>query len=210
MDSDKEIEYVRSKKARIVTEEPAVKCNDNEKSSCEEQAAIDRLCSQHNQPDHHHDSSQSPVNHREPWKVLMDDRPPPVTGGNNSILLFYAYCDPQMTARQQDDAIAHCYGVLKENGMTGRLRVGREGFNATLTGPSSSVRIFTAALRKYDPKTFGATDFKYVDNQPDNQLLKGLKVGTATYRQQRSTHTNSQSRSFSTSISYSSTPLTTY
>ena len=206
--SDKETENVRSKKARIVTEEPAVKCNDNEKSSGVEQSAIDRLCSQHNQPDHHHhhESSQSsPVNHREPWKVLMDDRPPPVTGGNNSILLFYAYCDPQMTARQQDDAIAHCYGVLKENGVTGRLRIGREGFNATLTGPSNSVRIFTAALRKYDPKTFGATDFKYVDNQPDNQLLKGLKVLPPT-----TTHTHSHSRSYPSSISHICTPSATH
>ena len=162
----KETDNIQTKKARIVTDEPVVRHHNDEMCSGEdEQAAIDRLCSQ-----------QSPVNHREPWKTLMDDRPPPITGGNNSILLFYAYCDPQMTARQQDDAIAHCYGVLKEHGVTGRLRVGREGFNATLTGPHDSVRIFTAALRKYDPKTFGATDFKYVDNQPDNQLLKGLKV----------------------------------
>lgn len=162
-DNDKETEHVRTKRSRTVTEESAVKRNDGEKSS-----------------HHHPEMSQSSVNHREPWNLLMDDRPPPVTGGNNTILLFYAYCDPQMTARQQDDAIAHCYGVLNEHGVTGRLRVGREGFNATLTGPHDSVRIFTAALRKYDPKTFGATDFKYVDNQPDNQLLKGLKVRATT------------------------------
>ena len=174
-EKDKETENIQTKKARIVTEEPVVKRYDDNKSSSGEQTAIDRLCAQHDGSGHH-ESSQSPVNPREPWNVLMDDRPPPVVGGNNSILLFYAYCDPQMTARQQDDAIAHCYGVLKEHGVTGRLRVGREGFNATLTGPHDSVRIFTADLRKYDPKTFGATDFKYVDNQPDNQLLKGLKV----------------------------------
>lgn len=54
--------------------------------------------------------------------------------------------------------------------------MGREGFNGTLTGPHDGVRVFTAALRTYDPATFGETDFKYVDNQPDNQLLKGLKV----------------------------------
>ena len=176
-DNDKETENVQTKKTRIVTEEPAFKRNDGDKSSGNEQAAIDRLCSQHDQ--NHHELSQSPLNPREPWNALMDDRPPTVTGGNNSILLFYAYCDPQMTARQQDDAIAYCYGVLKEHGVTGRLRVGREGFNATLTGPHDSVRTFTSALVAYDRKTFGATDFKYVDNQPDNQLLKGLKVGVS-------------------------------
>jgi hypothetical protein len=31
-----------------------------------------------------------------------------------------------------------------------------------------------------DPKTFSKVDFKYVDNQPDNQLLKGLKVWPVT------------------------------
>ena len=29
------------------------------------------------------------------------------------------------------------------------------------------------------PGTFGETDFKYVDEQPDNHLLKGLKVGVS-------------------------------
>lgn len=31
-----------------------------------------------------------------------------------------------------------------------------------------------------DPKTFSNVDFKYVDGQPDNQLLKGLKVWPVT------------------------------
>jgi hypothetical protein len=33
--------------------------------------------------------------------------------------------------------------------MTGRLRVGREGLNATLTGKAIQVRAFTDALRSY-------------------------------------------------------------
>ena len=102
--------------------------------------------------------------------------PAPPKTGNNSILLFYAYCSPLMSAAAQDKAIAHCHHILTQNGVTGRLRVGREGFNGTLTGPHDGVRVFTAALRTYDKATFGETDFKYVDHQPDNQLLKGLKV----------------------------------
>ena len=31
-----------------------------------------------------------------------------------------------------------------------------------------------------DPKTFTDVDFKFVDGQPDNQLLKGLKVWPVT------------------------------
>lgn len=34
------------------------------------------------------------------------------------------------------------------------------------------MRKFTAALMKMDPKTFAKVDFKYVDKQPDGQLLK--------------------------------------
>jgi predicted sulfurtransferase len=77
-------------------------------------------------------------------------------------------------------AIAHCYKILSSNNVTGRLRVAREGFNSTLTGSHDSMRIFTTALRKMDPKTFAKVDFKYVDNQPDGQLLKGLKVWPVT------------------------------
>lgn len=35
-------------------------------------------------------------------------------------------------------------------------------------------------FQKMDPKTFSNVDFKYVDGQPDNQLLKGLKVWPVT------------------------------
>ena len=97
-------------------------------------------------------------------------------GNNVTILLFYAYCKPHMTAKQQDHAITKCYKKLADLGITGRLRVGREGFNSTLTGPHDSMRQFTAFLRKFDHATFGETDFKYVDNQPQNQLLPTLKV----------------------------------
>ena len=34
--------------------------------------------------------------------------------------------------------------------------------------------------QKMDPKTFSKVDFKYVDHQPDNQMLKGLKVWPVT------------------------------
>ena len=47
----------------------------------------------------------------------------------------------------QDEAISHCYATLTRLGVTGRLRVGREGFNATLTGSREGVRAFTQDLR---------------------------------------------------------------
>ena len=98
--------------------------------------------------------------------------------GNNSILLFYTYCPTKMTRAQQDEAITHCYKVLKRNNVTGRLRIAREGYNGTLVGPHEGVRAFTRDLADFDVATFGndRVDFKYVDNLPDSQLLKGLKV----------------------------------
>ena len=96
--------------------------------------------------------------------------------GNITLLLFYAYCDPLMTRSQQDKAIMYCTEVLTRNHVTGRLRVAKEGYNATLTGPCDGIRNFTDCLRSYDVHTFGNTDFKYVDNLPEAQKLKGLKV----------------------------------
>ncbi len=106
------------------------------------------------------------------------DKPKPT--GNNTILLFYAYTPSLMNREKHDAAIAHCYGFLKNLGVTGRLRIGREGFNGTLTGPNDAIRAFTTELRRWDNATFGKTDFKYVDNQPDNQLLPTLKVFPVT------------------------------
>ena len=103
------------------------------------------------------------------------------SSGDNSILLFYAYCPGSgMTKKQQDKAIEYCYNLLKSLNCTGRLRIGREGYNGTLTGPHDSVRKFTSSLRDFDHATFGKTDFKYVDNQPDSQLLPKLKVFPVT------------------------------
>ena len=96
--------------------------------------------------------------------------------GSTTLLLFYAYCKPIMTRSQQDAAITYCFKNLSENKVTGRLRVAREGYNSTLTGTYEGIRNFTASLKVYDPSTFENIDFKYVDNLPDNQLLKGLKV----------------------------------
>eukprot|EP01038_Epipyxis_sp_PR26KG_P010538 gene10538-14158_t len=100
--------------------------------------------------------------------------------GPTTILLFYAYSNPPMSRGEQDNAISFCYGKLQELGVTGRLRVAREGFNSTLTGSRDGIRQFTAALRKYSPATFSNTDFKYVDGLPLNQMLKGLKVWPVT------------------------------
>ena len=106
--------------------------------------------------------------------------PKPPEQLDTTILLFYAYCDPPMTRTMQDEMISKCQQTLVKHGVTGRLRVGREGFNATLTGPTEGTRKFTDFLRKTDPATFAHTDFKYVDQQSRNKRLKELKVWPVT------------------------------
>ena len=123
-----------------------------------------------------HSSSSSPSSSSAEAAQQQQYPEQPKATGNNTILLFYAYSLPVMNRDKHDKAISHCYNFLKNAGVTGRLRIGREGFNGTLTGSHASVRSFTAELQRWDPATFGKTDFKYVDDQPDNQLLPTLKV----------------------------------
>ena len=96
--------------------------------------------------------------------------------GDVTILLFYAYVRPVWTNEEQDAAIEFTYNSLSKHGCTGRLRVAREGFNAVLTGTHDGIRGFTSDLKSYQPHNFGNTDFKYVDRQPDNHMLRELKV----------------------------------
>ena len=76
--------------------------------------------------------------------------------------------------------------MLSENGVTGRLRIGREGFNGTLTGSYDGARAFVESLRVKWPKTFAKetgdchNNFKFVDGLEPSQRLKGLKVFPVT------------------------------
>jgi len=99
--------------------------------------------------------------------------PPP---GNTTLLLFYAYVVPPWTRPERSAAADFARDTLERLGCTGRLRVALEGFNATLTGPAAGIRGFTAALREFSPRHFGATDFKYVDGLQDNKAFRELKV----------------------------------
>ena len=111
------------------------------------------------------------------------------TADQTTIVLFYAYVDPQFTRHEQDECMAYCTEVLTAAKVTGRLRIGREGFNGTLTGSYEGTREFVAALRSKWPTTFATTkgaqgdchtNFKFVDGLPASQRLNGLKVFPVT------------------------------
>lgn len=100
--------------------------------------------------------------------------------GNGTILLFYGYVTPPWTRAEHDAVMNFAWEVLTRYGCTGRLRCAREGLNGTLTGPHDGIRGWTRELAATYPEHFGKTDFKYVDNQPDSQMLKELKVFPVT------------------------------
>ena len=103
-------------------------------------------------------------------------KPTATPPGNTCLLLFYAYVQPPWTPAARAAAIAFTRDHLEGAGCSGRLRVALEGFNGTLSGPAAGIQSFCAALAAYDPRFFGAIDWKIVEGLPDNKAFRNLKV----------------------------------
>lgn len=99
---------------------------------------------------------------------------------NYTLLLFYAYVEPEWNSEQHQEALRFAEKAGLEHAMTGRLRIAREGFNGTMTGPSNSVRLFCLAIKRWKPELFSRVDFKLTDNLPKGQLFPSLKVFPVT------------------------------
>ncbi|KAF0695353.1 Aste57867_13835 [Aphanomyces stellatus] len=101
-----------------------------------------------------------------------------------SLLLFYAYVEPAWSPARHKDTLHWAENLLNSLGVTGRLRVSREGFNGTLTGPYDGIRAFTDEMRKRDNGYFAhmnnQDDFKITDNLPEGQAFPKLKVFAVT------------------------------
>ncbi|RHY27405.1 hypothetical protein DYB32_007699 [Aphanomyces invadans] len=101
-----------------------------------------------------------------------------------SLLLFYAYVEPAWTPVRHKETLHWAEDLLNSLGVTGRLRVSREGFNGTLTGPYDGIRAFTDAMRERDNGYFAhmnnQDDFKITDNLPEGQAFPKLKVFAVT------------------------------
>ncbi len=93
-----------------------------------------------------------------------------------TLLLFYAYVEPEWDEYTHKKVIDWANGVLCSCGVTGRLRVAKEGFNGTLTGSYNGVREFCQSVRDYDPKLFSDVDFKLTDGLPEGQRFPKLNV----------------------------------
>lgn len=114
---------------------------------------------------------------------VADDTPSShaeVNKSGMSLLLFYAYVEPAWSPHRHNETIRWADATLSALGVTGRLRVAREGFNGTLTGPYDGIRGFCAALRERDNGYFSGMneidDFKITDNLPLGQAFPKLKV----------------------------------
>ncbi|CAK4083470.1 unnamed protein product [Aphanomyces euteiches] len=112
------------------------------------------------------------------------DASAPVDKSGMSLLLFYAYVEPAWSPAKHKDTLHWAENLLASLGVTGRLRVSREGFNGTLTGPYDGIRAFTDAMRERDNGYFAhmnnQDDFKITDNLPEGQAFPKLKVFAVT------------------------------
>ena len=91
-----------------------------------------------------------------------------------TLLLFYQYVDPMWDDDQFHQAMQFVQSKGKAFGLTGRMRVAKEGLNCTLTGSYQGVRQWCAALRKFDGGYFKDTEFKLTDHLPRGQLFPKL------------------------------------
>lgn len=104
---------------------------------------------------------------------------------NITLLLFYQYVEPPW----DEDQFQTVYKFVTDNGnklgITGRMRVAREGLNCTLTGSHDGIRKWCAAMRQFDGgrgrvvngqkiTEFAGTEFKLTDDLPPKQRFPKL------------------------------------
>ena len=94
-----------------------------------------------------------------------------------SIALFYQYATPLWSQTKVDRLLKLLVYIGKERKLGGRLRVAREGINATVSSIGGhGIRHLAEDLKNFDLNVFGETDFKFVDDLPLDRHFKDLKV----------------------------------
>ena len=91
------------------------------------------------------------------------------------ICLFYQYVKPLWTEDRKNAAISYIEKHAERLNVGGRVRVGTEGLNVTISSTEQNIREFTKCLGDFD-EHFKGTDFKYMDNLPLDRAFKELKV----------------------------------
>lgn len=106
---------------------------------------------------------------------------------NITLLLFYQYVEPCWDDEQFQVALKFVTDQGNKYGLTGRMRVAKEGLNCTLTGSHDGIRNWCAALRTFDGgrskidevtgekiTEFATTEFKLTDDLPPKQRFPKL------------------------------------
>ena len=96
-------------------------------------------------------------------------------GKEVTILLFYMYMRPLWSDTRMKEACEWLEKQVIEYKLGGRLRVSREGINATISGGFQACRDFSVALASFDER-FKETDFKFIDKLGRDRMFKDCRV----------------------------------
>lgn len=117
-----------------------------------------------------------------PNAVLLKSLAPPCPKHKASIVLFYQYVNPLWPESYLSGFISYLCHIAENRCLGGRIRVAREGVNATLSSRDTdkasarqTLRHFARDLQGYH-EVFKQTDFKYIDGLSGDRHFKDFKV----------------------------------
>ena len=94
-----------------------------------------------------------------------------------SSALFYQYATPMWSQTKVDRLMKLLVHIGKVRKLGGRIRIAREGINATVSSIDGyGVRHLAQDLTQFDHKLFYETDFKFLDGLSLDRHFKDLKV----------------------------------
>ncbi|VEU37578.1 unnamed protein product [Pseudo-nitzschia multistriata] len=119
-----------------------------------------------------------------------------VDNPRSSLVLFYQYTtndgssdvtnnerNKKWDRRQLQLLITYLSTIAHRRNLGGRIRVATEGVNATISAvdttectAKAALRHFAEDLRRFDPRVFSHTDFKYLDDLPADRQFKEFKI----------------------------------
>ncbi len=101
----------------------------------------------------------------------------------SSLLLFYQYATPAWPASKVTLLMTYLSTIARKCNLGGRIRVATEGVNATISSvdqgnisAACNLRHFAHDLKRFDPKVFGNTDFKFLDELSPDRHFKDCKI----------------------------------
>lgn len=93
-----------------------------------------------------------------------------------SLLLFYQYVQPPWDESTYDKMLKELQKLGTRLGLTGRMRVAKEGLNCTLTASHDNILEYCTTLQTLRPTDFRQTEFKVTQDLPSPQTFRELKV----------------------------------